>query len=89
MTYQPRTPWGAQALNLLGQGFEGVANSKPIAAIADPISSSLLNAGVAPGDIAGLATSAAGLGWRADGRGGVGIGSLGRSSRTWSTSAFT
>lgn len=60
MTYQPRTPWGAQALNLLGQGFEGVANSKPIAAIADPISSSLLNAGMAPGDIAGL-TSAAGL----------------------------
>lgn len=59
-TYQPRTAWGRNALNLLSNTFESAANSKPIAAIADPITNALTSAGVAPGDISGL-TGAAGL----------------------------
>jgi hypothetical protein len=60
LTYRPRTKWGKDALDLLGRGFESVANSAPIAAIADPIEQKIVKAGVNPYDLTGL-TAGAGL----------------------------
>lgn len=57
-TYQPRTPMGGAALQSLGQGFENLANSRPVAAIADPISRALLSTGINPNDASHLVMAA-------------------------------
>ena len=57
-TYQPRTPVGGAVLQSLGNGFEALANSRPVAAVADPIARALLSTGINPQDASHLVMAA-------------------------------